>query len=164
MAREFSKISPAVWRSKTFQSVPDDERLLHLYLLTCEHQNSAGSFRLPDGYACADLGWDLQRYVSARSCLEQAELIAFDDETEEVFIQKWFVHNPPMNQKHALGTQRVIERIESDRIREMVEEQFEAADAVRERRQQAREQTNVRDLPSPSLSLERRRSDPFSRP
>ena len=48
--REFSKVSPAVWQSERFHSLPsDDGRYVHLYLLTNDHQNSAGCYRLPDG-------------------------------------------------------------------------------------------------------------------
>jgi hypothetical protein len=43
-------------------------------------------------------------------------LVSFDDETSELFVHRWFKHNPPMNDKHALGTRFIIERIESDDI------------------------------------------------
>ncbi len=115
--RDFSKISPAVWQSSRFNSLPsDDGRYLYLYLLTNRHQNSAGCYRLPDGYACTDLLWRPDRYVAARQALQKADMIRFDAETIEVMITRWFKHNPPMNQSHYDGTERILERLESPRL------------------------------------------------
>lgn len=105
-----------------------DARLLHLYLMSCEHQNSAGCFRLPDGYACSDLGWEIGAYRETRDSLVTADLISFDPQTAEIYVHRWFKHNPPMNDKHAIGTRSIIERIESDAIREKVEADFQSAD------------------------------------
>src|SRR5262245_38681348 len=75
--REFSKISPAVWHSPRFNSLPsDDGRYLYLYLLSSPHQTSAGAYHLPEGYACADLGWSQKRYREARETLIEADLIS----------------------------------------------------------------------------------------
>jgi len=130
--REFSKVSPAVWRSGRFTGLEcRTAQVLYLYFLTCEHQNSAGCFRLPDGYACSDLGWSPENYQSARDKLIAAELITVDLGTAEIYVDRWLKHNPPMNEKHALGTERIIEQIESDSIREKVETDFMAADDAR---------------------------------
>ncbi|WP_353644224.1 hypothetical protein [Mesorhizobium sp. WSM2239] len=130
--REFSKVSPAVWRSGRFTGLEcSTAQVLYLYFLTCEHQNSAGCFRLPDGYACSDLRWEPANYAAARDRLIAAELISFDPMTAEIYVDRWFRHNPPTNEKHAMGTRRIIEAIESDVIREKVEADFQAADEAR---------------------------------
>lgn len=117
--RDFSKISPAVWQSPRFNNLPSDgERLLYLYLLTSSHQTSAGCYQLPDGYACADLKWELERYRTARQVLVDSELILFDQENGVVMITRWFKHNPPMNEKHFIGIERMLKRLPSDFIRE----------------------------------------------
>jgi hypothetical protein len=119
--RDFSKISPSVWRSTRFIALEtDDARFLYLYYLTCEHQTSAGAYRVPDGYACDDLNWTRERYQDARQTLEVADLIAFDDLTSVVMVRRWFKHNPPMNESHLKGIERVIERLESEMIQEAV--------------------------------------------
>lgn len=126
-SRTFSKVSPALWRPGRFLSLPtSDTKLLYVYFLTCEHMNSAGCFRLPDGYACADLGWSAETYHAERDRLVEAGLIDFDSDCSVVYVERWFKHNPPMNSKHAAGTRRIIEGIESDRIREKVEADFTA--------------------------------------
>lgn len=133
--REFTKVSPNVWRSNRFRKLPtSDAQLLYLYFLTCEHQNSAGCFRIPDGYACADLGWEESRYLGARTQLVDGDMVSFDPEGEVIYIHRWFKHSPPMNDKHAQGTMRLIFEIESDTLRDKVEEEFQEADDQRVRK------------------------------
>lgn len=136
--RDFTKVSPNVWRSNRFRKLESsDAQLLYLYFLTCEHQNSAGCFRIPDGYACADLGWNINRYVQARDHLVTGDMVSFDADAEVIYVHRWFKHSPPMNDKHAQGTMRLISEIENDDLREKVEADFELADAARQSRSAA---------------------------
>jgi hypothetical protein len=121
--RDFSKVSPTLWQSSRFMDLPSDEgRLLYLYLylylLTCPHQNSAGCFWLPDGYACNDVGWEAKRYESARQTLIDADLIQFDEANQAVLIERWFKHNPPMNKSHAMGIEKVLVRCTSPELQQ----------------------------------------------
>jgi hypothetical protein len=132
--REFSKISPAVWQSARFNNLPSLEgRYLYLYLLTSRHQTSAGCYQLPDGYACTDLGWPIERYTDARRELSEAGLIGFDPEASVVMITRWFKHNPPMSASHLTGIERILERLASDEIRmaaqEALRESWESIEA-----------------------------------
>lgn len=130
--REFSKVAPIVWRSRRFLALPSDRaRLLLLYYLTSQHQNSAGAYRVPEGYAISDLGWSLDDYRSARKALVDVELVFYDEETEEVYVAGWFKVCPPMNDKHASGTMSRIAEIESDTIREALEAEFTAVNKAR---------------------------------
>jgi len=130
--REFSKVSPAIWRSKRFLGLKTDRsRLLLFYYLTCQHQNSAGAYKLPEGYAVADLGWSIDDYRKARVELVNAGLIHYDPETEEVYVAGWFKACPPMNDKHASGTMSRISDIESDALREVLEAEFTSVNKAR---------------------------------
>lgn len=130
--REFSKVSPAVWRSKRFLALRTDRgRLLLLYYMTSQHQNSAGAYKLPEGYAISDLGWAVESYRDARTELQDAGLIYYDPETEEVYVTGWFKVCPPMNDKHASGTMARISEIESDTLREVLEAEFTAVNKAR---------------------------------
>ncbi|RVD35611.1 hypothetical protein EN742_24610 [Mesorhizobium sp. M4A.F.Ca.ET.020.02.1.1] len=113
MSRAFTMVSPALWRSARFQSLDNDGRLLFLYWLTNEHSNSAGCYRLPAAYGVADLGWTREQYDSAAVSVVDAGMAEFDFDTDEVLIGKWFLHSPPTNVKHAMGTRSAIEKIES---------------------------------------------------
>ena len=129
---KFSKVSPAVWWSKRFRALPtSDAKLLYFYFLSGERQNSAGCFQARDGHVLADMNWTAEVYEAGRQALVDADLIAFDEATETVYVRRWFKHCPPMNDKHALGTRRLIEELDSDEIREMVEADFEEAEAQR---------------------------------
>lgn len=130
---EYSKVSRALWQSQRFNALGGaDDKLLYLYFLTCPHQTSAGCYRLPDGYALSDLGWTLDAYQARRAAVVAADLIAFDAETSEVYIEQWLRHSPPTNNKHAQGIRKVIECIDSDVLREKAEADFNVAlDAYR---------------------------------
>ena len=117
--RDFNKVSPTLWQSSRFMDLPSDGgRFLYLYLLTCPHQNSAGCFWLPDGYACNDLCWDAKRYQQARQELVAADLIQFDKGNQVVLIKRWFKHNPPMNKSHAIGIEKVLIRCTSPELQQ----------------------------------------------
>jgi hypothetical protein len=125
--RDFNKVSPSVWDSSRFRSLPDDDaRYVYVYLLTSKHQNSAGAFGLPRGYALVDLGWEGKRFDKARDALVASGMIDFDAATEEYRICRWFRHNPPMNAKHRIGIVSSIERLESDVIQEAALSELEA--------------------------------------
>ena len=126
--RSFTMVASALWRSARFMGVSSDAKALHLYFLTSPHQNSAGTYCLPDGYACADLRWTPEEYRAARDELVAGELIAFDDKTSEIYVLRWFQHCAPKGSKQQQGTRRIIEGIESDDIREKVEDDYLAAE------------------------------------
>jgi hypothetical protein len=150
--REFSKISPAVWGSERFNNLAsDDARYLYLYFLTCEHQTSAGVFRLKSGYALDDLQWDLARYASARTQLIEADLIHFDEGASTVLITRWFKHNCPMNDSHFKGVEREINKLPSEVLKlEALHELQIAYEGLKVSRAVARSGANVSDL-SPGL-------------
>ncbi len=126
--RDFNKVSPTLWQSSRFMDLPsDDGRFLYLYLLTCHHQNSAGCFWLPDGYACNDIGWDRQRYEAARATLMDAGLIQYDDGNQVILIERWYKHNPPMNQSHVKGIETSLRQCPSIELRDYAHNQLRIA-------------------------------------
>jgi hypothetical protein len=152
--REFTKVPPSVWQSKAFKALGDDsQRLLYLYLHTSGHQTSAGCCYMPSGYACADLEWSPQKYTKAISELKSASLVQLDDDTKEILILDWFTHNPPMNEKHRIGTGRLIAKIQSEPLRKCANEALGNVWALR-----ARNAVEARVGPSSALtsSLARR--------
>ena len=127
--REFTKVSPTVWQSRRFQGLPsDDRKLLYFYLLTGPHNNSAGCFFLPEGYAVHDLGWSQDCYDAALQSLVAAQMVDHDPKNQVVLIERWFRHNPPMNPSHRKGTIGQIEKVKSDRLREKAYAALEAVE------------------------------------
>lgn len=123
--REFSKVSPKLWRSQRFRNLGANEKLFYIFLLTSDHQTSAGCFRLPDQYVAADIGFDQEQVKACRNGLVAAELIAHDEQTEEYYILRWFHHNAPTNSNHMQGVQRLIDELESDFVAQVATEELE---------------------------------------
>ncbi|RWX70506.1 hypothetical protein EN780_03010 [Mesorhizobium sp. M4B.F.Ca.ET.089.01.1.1] len=136
-ARTFTKVSPMVWRSPRFIKLPDEAKVGYLYLLTNSHVTSAGVYELPPGYACADLGWAEAGYDSVLKELVSVGLIDHDPATAVILIERWFKHNPPTNDDHALGTRRRLESIPCDRLREKALATFEEENELRIQREAA---------------------------
>jgi hypothetical protein len=134
--RDYTKVAPVLWQSHRFRDLPsDDARFLYVYLLTCQHQTSAGCYVLPDGYACADLNWPLKRYAEARQQLIKADLICFDPPYSVVLIKRWFKHNPPTSEDHVTGIERRLERLPSEELAQMaLEALLESWEGVQETR------------------------------
>ncbi|MER9503939.1 hypothetical protein [Mesorhizobium sp. M0579] len=130
-ARDFSKISSAIWTSRRFLNLENDAKLQFIYYATNEHVNSCGVYRLKDAYAVDDLGYPMTMYHQNRTILMSAQMIDFDSEHHFLMVEGWFKHNPPMNSSHSAGTLRLIEQVKSERLREKVASFFAEADALR---------------------------------
>ncbi|MGB8364922.1 MAG: hypothetical protein ACLQUZ_15655 [Rhizomicrobium sp.] len=124
--RSFTMVSPMIWLSARFRKLPDDAKLLFLYLLSCPHQNSAGVFRLTAGYACDDLTpWDSEKFQRSKNALVKAGMVQVDDATEEILIELWFKHSPPTSGATYIGIEKQIRSIVSQRLREAAMEALE---------------------------------------
>ena len=126
MARDFSKVSPLVWKSRKFLSLPDnDARLFYLFVLTGPHQTNAGISKLPLAYASHDLKWSLEQVQKSMEACVHAGLLEHENETDEVMVTNWFAFNVPTNIKHRMGVVKTIERVESERFYESAMNQLE---------------------------------------
>lgn len=116
--REFCKVSPTVWRSKKFRSLPSMEaRHVYLYLLTCPHANSAGCFDIHPLYAAADTGLSEEYFLYCIGTLSEAGLIEWDGVENTVLIGNWVEFNGPQNPKHALGILSQLSQVSSETLR-----------------------------------------------
>lgn len=103
MGRLFALVYLSFWNSPTVAALSEDARAAALYLLTCPHGNFAGVFRLPDAYACDDLGWTLERWRAAAHALVRADFIA-RTESGWTWIRQYAKWNPlnPNVRKHVM--------------------------------------------------------------
>lgn len=126
--RKFTMVSPMLWKDKRFRSLKTDgAKLAMLYFITSPHQNSAGCYHLPDGYACADMGVSEADYKAFRKEVSDAGLIVFDDDTSEIYIVGWFEDNPITNDNHFQGCERLINTIDSDKVAEAAGHDLQAS-------------------------------------
>jgi len=89
----YYRVSPSVWREFRV----DDERVMALYLLTCEHRTTEGLFLLPLGYVSADLGWTDRRTRKAFAAVEAAGMVRYDADVSVCFIAKALKQQSPAN-------------------------------------------------------------------
>lgn len=116
--RNFSMVSPFLWRSKRVKELSSEGKVAFLYLLTCEHQTMVGAYRLPPKYGACDLQWEVKDFERALNELLSVGLVLYDFETDEVMITGWFKFNPPNGTKTLKGMENALEKIESETLRE----------------------------------------------
>lgn len=117
-------VSPMLWRSKRFKELSKDAQLVFFYLLTCEHQNMAGVYRLPIAYGAHDLGWIEDEFMIGIEEVIAKGLVRRDAATDEVMIAQWFKFNIPKGVKTIKGVANILEKIESDDLREEAVQMF----------------------------------------
>lgn len=93
--RDYGKVHTSFWASDTLRELDSDGKLLALYLLTSPHTTMIGAFRLPDAYACEDLGWTPERLRNGFGTL--SEFVDYDEKTRWVWIKNFLTFNRPEN-------------------------------------------------------------------
>lgn len=111
--REYGKIHTSFWASPSLAGLDSDSRLLAVYLLTSPHTTMSGAFRLPDAYACEDLGWDVERFRNALRTLERepVEFIRYDWSAKWVWVVKFLKWNRPDNPNQWKAVSKLVEAI-----------------------------------------------------
>jgi hypothetical protein len=95
--RDYGKVYSRIWESADFRSLSEDGRALVLYLLTCQHGTIAGVFRVPDGYACEDLQWSVERVSEGFANLHAKGFATRCEASKWVWVTKFLEWNPPEN-------------------------------------------------------------------
>ena len=118
MSRPFGKVTSSLWGSSKFRALASSKsRLAYIYLLTNDHGNSIGAYRLPLPYISADLEGDLDgKPETAKSViadLQRVGLIEYDEAEKVVMIHAWFDHNPITNANHMAGAARAFSQLPS---------------------------------------------------
>jgi hypothetical protein len=62
--RDYGRVYTKFWVSPDIIGLSDDAKLIALYLLTGQHSNALGCFRLPPGYVSSDMQWNSLERVS----------------------------------------------------------------------------------------------------
>jgi hypothetical protein len=112
--RAYGQIHSSFWTSATIRGLTDDGRILAAYLLTSPHTNMIGCFRLPDGYACDDLGWPADRVSKAFSDLDGAGFASRTSTTKWVLIHKFLKWSPVKGPKQAKGAANLLLQVPED--------------------------------------------------
>ncbi len=95
--REYGQIQCSYWTAPEILPLPDAPKMLGAYLLTCEHSNGIGCYRLPLGYVRDDLKWTDEKVREALQKLFANGFIKHCDLTQYLFIPKFLYWNPIVN-------------------------------------------------------------------
>lgn len=95
--RDYGKVHTSFWESVSARALTEDGRYFALYLMTCKHNNIAGAFRLPDGYACEDLQWSIERVSEGFRELFDNGFATRCEVSKWVFINNHLIWNVPDN-------------------------------------------------------------------
>lgn len=91
--------------------VSDDARLLALYLLTGQHTNMIGCFRLPDGYVSEDLSWTSERVSKGFDELSSNGFATRDSSSKWVLIRNFLSWNPVENPNQGIAALRLFDQV-----------------------------------------------------
>lgn len=87
--RIFATLRSQFWTGTTGKAITaagKDTRIVATYLLTCEHANMIGLYRLPLLYASEETGLKRREVLSALEQLRTADFAVYDQETEFVWV------------------------------------------------------------------------------
>ncbi|MBZ7451319.1 hypothetical protein FMJ32_27680 [Klebsiella michiganensis] len=91
--------------------VSDDARLLALYLLTGQHTNMIGCFRLPDGYVSEDLAWTPERVSKGFDELSANGFATRDSSSKWVLIRNFLSWNSVENPNQGIAALRLFDQV-----------------------------------------------------
>lgn len=91
--------------------VSDDARLLALYLLTGQHTNMIGCFRLPDGYVSEDLVWTPERVSKGFDELTANGFATRDSSSKWVLIRNFLSWNSVENPNQGIAALRLFDQV-----------------------------------------------------
>lgn len=107
----YYRVSPKFWLWARRRSLTDAETSLAFYLLTCEHRNLEGLYRLPLPYVAADLGWPAEKVSETLASVIVTGFAAHDADAEMILIPKALKHQAPTTDKQIIGAVSQLERI-----------------------------------------------------
>ncbi|MGQ9451774.1 hypothetical protein ACP4QI_009845 [Leclercia sp. TB492] len=109
--RDYGKVHTSFWISDGMRRVSDDARLLALYLLTGQHTNMIGCFRLPDGYVSEDLNWKPERVSKGFDELSKNGFATRDPASKWVLILNFMRWNPVENPNQGIAALRLFAQV-----------------------------------------------------
>ncbi|MEB7500027.1 hypothetical protein NGC23_07465 [Leclercia pneumoniae] len=109
--RDYGKVHTSFWISDGMRRVSDDARLLALYLLTGQHTNMIGCFRLPDGYVSEDLNWNSERVLKGFDELSKNGFATRDSASKWVLILNFMRWNPVENPNQGIAALRLFAQV-----------------------------------------------------
>lgn len=102
MARYYP-VSPLFWSDEKVQRWGDQTVLLALYLLTCDHRNLEGLYRLPYAYIQADLEWPEAEVRDRMQELIEDGFVQYDEAARVLLLPNALRYHQPKSKKQIQG-------------------------------------------------------------
>lgn len=109
--RDYGKVYSSFWTSDDTRNLSDDGKLLALYLLTSNHTNIIGCFRLPDAYVSEDLGWATERVSKGFDELFRNGFATRHERSRWLVIHKFLRWNQIENPNQAKAARKAAESL-----------------------------------------------------
>jgi hypothetical protein len=111
LVARYYPVSPLFWSDKKVIKWDERTRYLSLYLLTSEHRNLEGLFRLPLAYIQADLDWSSDEVSDHMSDLTSDGFVNYDGGAKVVFLPKALKYHQPKAPKQIAGAINVLQQV-----------------------------------------------------
>lgn len=105
------RVSPKFWLKARRRGWTDQQVTLALYLLTCDHRNLEGLYRLPKPYIAADLAWPAEKVEETLASVCGDGFASYDEDAEVVLIPKALKHQAPSTENQIKGAIAQLARI-----------------------------------------------------
>lgn len=109
--RIYGSIQTSFWENSEIQSLPDQAKVLAIYLLTGPHSNMLGCLRLPDGYISEDLKWEIEISQNSFKKLSEIDFLTRDIGSSWVVIHHFLKWNPVQNPRQGIGIQKLFDAV-----------------------------------------------------
>jgi len=114
---KYYPVWPKFWRGER-RAWTDQEKLLALYLLTCEHRNLEGLYYLPKPYIAADLNWSPRTVDRTLDTLIAAGFCKYDPDAQVVLVPRALAHQAPRTAKQLTGAVRSLDAVPATSLRD----------------------------------------------
>lgn len=95
MARDYGRIRTSFWDDDRIKPLSMAEKMVAAYLLTSNHTNAIGCFKLPLAYVADDLGVEAKSLEPIFANLRGAHFIKWCERVPWLWIPNYLKHNPP---------------------------------------------------------------------
>lgn len=109
---QYYRVKPKYWKGDRRQWT-DQEKLLGLYLMTCDHRNLEGLYWLPKAYIANDLGWSTKAVERALATLITSNFCKYDETAEVVLVVKALEHQAPSTTNQIKGAVASLDAVPS---------------------------------------------------
>lgn len=122
----YRKIDTAIWSDSEVIELSPNGRFAYMYLLTAPQGTLSGCFECSAACMARDTGMSGQDAAAAMRELMQRDLVAHDQETNEVLLSNWGAHQWSRSPRLAKALEKSISKIKSDALRSRAAAAFEA--------------------------------------